>query len=122
MKRMLLAGSVLLTLVISADARNGLPDTMVGQWCFQDGDAEGEAIYFRGQCVDADALFTVKRNSYQGTGGAVCELNHVRRLTDHVYMVDVYCGGKWTEKTLFKLMGQSLQLEPIDRSINHSDD
>jgi hypothetical protein len=105
MKQMLLTGSVLLMLCASAHARNGLPETMTGEWCFKDGDAEDEAIYSRGHCTDTDGYFTVKRNSYHGSGGSWCGPNKVRRLTGNVYVADVFCDGKWTETTLFKLMG-----------------
>jgi hypothetical protein len=121
MKQILLAGSVLIALSASAHARNGLPETMVGQWCFKDGDAEGEAIYVRGECRGTDAFFTVQRNSYRGSEGAGCDLKAVRRLTSRAYVVDVYCDGRWLEKDIFKLIGQELQMSPIDRAIEHQE-
>jgi hypothetical protein len=121
MKRILIAGCLLM-LSVSAHARNGLPDAMVGQWCFKDGDAEGEAIYARGECRGTDAFFTVQRNSYRGSEGAGCDLKAVRRLTSRAYVVDVYCDGRWLEKDIFKLMGQGqeLQMVPISRR-DHDD-
>ena len=66
MKQALIAGSVLL-LSVSAHAGNGLPDSMVGQWCFSgDVTLRGSGDLFTpGQCrPHDDGELTITKHSY----------------------------------------------------------
>jgi hypothetical protein len=86
MKHILMAGSVLL-LCVTAHAHDGLPEAMVGEWCFSGG------VYVRGQCAElhTDGELTVTRHSYHG---------HEE-------------DESWLATKVFKLVGKELHVQPI---------
>ena len=114
MNRMLLAGAVLL-LSVSAHAGNGLPDSMVGQWCQLD------EVYARGSCTDphTDRELTVKQYSYHGHEND-CTFTNARSLARDAYVVNARCEGEamtWTVKAVFKLVGnERLRVKIISQS------
>ena len=87
MKRILIAGSVLL-LTATAHARDGLPDSMVGQWCFSDG------VFVRGQCgPHSDGELTIMRNGYHEHEGD-CTISNARPIARDSYLVVAQCSGE----------------------------
>jgi hypothetical protein len=131
MKRMLLAGCVLL-LTTTAHARSGLPHAMVGEWCYQSHvgskTVKEVAIFVRGRCPEpSDENLTIQQDSYHWQIYYVndhrivdgCTVNKVRRLRGETYVVHASCdseGLTWTETKIFKLVSNELQVVTLSDS------
>jgi hypothetical protein len=137
MKQMLIAGSVLMLLSVSAHAGNGLPQSMVGEWCYQSHvgsrTVREVSIYTRGRCPEpSNENLTIQQNSYHWQIYYVndhrivdgCTINKVRRLRgkslrSETYVVHASCdseGLTWTETKIFKLVCNELQVETLSGS------
>ena len=109
MKRMLLAGAVLL-LSVSAHAADGLPQAMAGDWCAKDG------VFVRGHCPEhTDGELTIQHNSYHGHEED-CTISNARPIARDSYLVIAQCSGEgeiWLAAKVFRLAGKELHVEPI---------
>ena len=113
MKKLLLAATALMVVSIStyAHEKPSLPDTMVGEWCFND------KSYSRGRCKEsgADGKLTVKSNSYEFWEGS-CEIVKARKILRDTYLLHTNCGGEGMvsiQDTIFKLENNRLSLIPV---------
>jgi uncharacterized protein YecT (DUF1311 family) len=117
MKKLLLAGIAVLAMCASAHAHTvrGLSDTMTGDWCYE----SAEQVYAHGRCPStSDGDFKVQQNSYNWIEDG-CTFHKAKQLARNVYIVYSHCGGEgmtWTEKALFKLVGERLHLTSFNRT------